>query len=301
MYQYLWREIFVLFRSCCWSKSPKQTDITDAALDEVEETFTHTPDTLCLLSWNIDGLDKNFTTERALAVATVIEQRKPELVYLQEIVNTTWEALTDRLGSRYLFYRDDEVSFHYYHILMIRKDSTVTPKGELEILKYSKSQQGRHLLQVPVTFQGLDIHLLTSHLESMNHYAVERKSQLKTTFSIMREMQDQGKFSVFAGDLNLLEKEVNSLPDNIVDAWEACGSEYEEKCTWDSTDPRFRLDRVYFSSPMENPRLTPTKFRLVGTKTLKDIRVHPSDHLGMWVEFTLQKPDQPSRIRVYSN
>ncbi len=283
--------------SCYDSSKGQNENGRDSTDGEPVETFTHSTDTLCVLSWNIDGLDRKYTIERALAVCGVIDIRKPEVVYLQEIVPSTWQALTDRLGSTYLFYRD-EVAFHYYHVLMVRKESTVTPTGDLEVLKFPNSQQGRHLLQLPVTFQGMEILLLTSHLESMNHHAAERRNQLKTAFSIMREAQEQQKLSIFAGDLNLLDKEVFSLPDNIVDVWEACGAQYKDKCTWESSDPRLRLDRAYFSTPADACTLRPTKFRLVGSSTVRGLGAYPSDHLGMWMEFSLQKAD---RVRVYSS
>lgn len=288
--------------SSCRKRAKYQNSSRLDTTEEELEMFTrvHSQDTLCLLSWNIDGLDRKYITERTLAVCNAIEVREPEVVYLQEVVPSTWQTLTDQLGSTYSFYHD-EVSFHYYHVLMVRKDSTVKPSGNLEVLRFPNSQQGRHLLQLPVTFNGIDILLLTSHLESMNHYTTERKNQLKAAFSIMREMQAQQKFAIFGGDLNLLEKEVHSLPDNFVDAWEACGSGYQEKCTWESSDPRFRLDRVYFSSPNDNSKLVPTKFSLVGTSTIKGIGVHPSDHLGMWVEFNVQASDHPLRVRVFSS
>ena len=242
--------------------------------------------TLHLLSWNIDGLDKKYTVERALAVCDLIESEKPEVVYLQEIVPSTWDAITERLGGSYSFYRD-EVSFHYYHILMVRKGSDVVIQGDIQILKFPKSSQGRHLLFLPVEFHGMSVQLMTSHLESMNHYTTERKNQLRTVLDLMQELQSMSKSCIFGGDLNLMDKEVTQvkLPEGVVDVWEGCGSEGKWKYTWDSLEPRFRLDRIYFL-PSEPLRLRPTHFRLVGS-VLQKYGVPHSDHLGMWAEFTV--------------
>ena len=216
----------------------------------------------------------------------MIESEKPEVVYLQEIVASTWNTITKRLGDSYSYYRD-EVSIHYYHILMVRNESGVVIQGGLQVLKFPDSTQGRHLLFLPVEFHGLSIQLMTSHLESMNHYTAERKSQLQTVLDLMQELQSTSKSCIFAGDLNLMDKEVTQvkLPEGIVDVWEACGSQRKWKYTWDSLEPRFRLDRIYFL-PNDPPKLQPTYFRLVGSELLK-FGVLPSDHLGMWAEFTV--------------
>lgn len=243
--------------------------------------------TLCLLSWNIDGLDRKHTVERAQAVCQLIESHKPDVVYLQEIVSQTWDAITERLKSSYLFYRD-EVSFHYYHILMVRKGSAVSVEGDLEVMRFPQSRQGRHLLQLPVKFCEIDIQLMTSHLESLNHNAAERKNQLRMTFALMGELLLESKLGIFAGDTNLMDKEVTivGIPENIVDVWEACGSDIKQKFTWDSSEPRFRLDRAYFSATPDS-KLQARKFVLVGDDLLAQYGVYPSDHLGMWVEFSL--------------
>ena len=82
----------------------KANDVTDE----------HTSDTtLRLLCWNIDGLGKMFTVERALAVCDLIESRKPDVVYLQEIVTATWAAIKEWLEPSYLLYRDEALKFSY--------------------------------------------------------------------------------------------------------------------------------------------------------------------------------------------
>ena len=207
------------------------------------------------------------------------------MVFLQEIVPSTLDAFTNQLDSTYAIYHG-QLSFHYYPILMVRKGSSVVPQGDLEVLKFPQSQQGRHLLQLQAKFHGVDIRLMTSHLESMNHNTAERKNQLRTVFTLMGELQAS---SIFGGDLNLLDKEVGQvgLPETFVDVWESCGSDFKQKCTWESCEPRLRLDRIYFC-PNES-KLQPTKFRLVGNSLLREYRMYPSDHLGLWAEFTLKE------------
>ena len=251
---------------------------------------------LRVLSWNIDGLDTKFTCERASAVCDVIDVRKPEVVYLQEIVRSTWELLQGRLGSDYSLYRDNEIatSWHYFCVLLIRKKSAViVDSKQPQILQFPNSQQRRYLIQLHITFRNVHIFLLTTHLESLVRYASERKKQLKTCFHIMKEQlqKDPQSLSILGGDLNLMDSElaqISGLPENFYDVWEVCGSDAEQRHTWDSSEPRFRLDRFCCCAGPEM-RLVPVFFELLGREELlKCGDMFPSDHLGLWAEFEMQ-------------
>ena len=247
---------------------------------------------LRLLSWNIEGLGTQLTVERAMAVCDEIESRQPDVVYLQEIVPQTWDTITTRLKSKYLFYRDEATHglypVRYYHILMIRVGSAVVVQGELEVTKFPNSTQDRLLLQLAVRFYNHDIQLFTSHLESLVQNAAERKKQLRTVFDLMSEASKNfSQTCIFGGDLNLMDKELNQvgLPEDFADVWEASGADTRHKYTWDTTEPRFRLDRIYVT-PKES-QLRPIKFELIGGSLLKNLKAYPSDHLGLWSEFVL--------------
>ena len=226
----------------------------------------------------------------------VIQERKPEVVYLQEIVESTWQMFSKTLGSTYFLYRNEETAHRYYCILLVRKGSAVLPESEkAEILRFPQSRQNRYLIQLRVLFnETIPILLLTSHLESLMHNARERKKQLKTSFLIMDEALrgDSGaRISILGGDLNLVDRElaqIGGLPQNLCDAWEHCGSELDQKYTWDSTEPHLRLDRVVFSR-LPDSTLVPTLFELVGREARSACGgMHLSDHLGMWAEFQLR-------------
>ena len=252
--------------------------------------------TLHLLSWNVDGLNKTFNVERAEFVCQVIRERKPEVVYLQEIVESTWRRFQNMLGSFYYFYRDEEpaTTSNYYCILLIRKQSAILPESSApQIFRFPQSQQSRYLIQMPVKFGDIHILLLTSHLESLNRFSAERKKQLKTCFSLMKEaLQNQFDLCIFGGDMNLMDQEldqVRGLPEHFFDAWEQCGSDSDHKYTWDSSEPRFRLDRLCYCSQKES--LVPSVFELIGNKLLPECNgMYPSDHLGIWAEFELKYP-----------
>lgn len=201
-----------------------------------------------------------------------------------------------RLGETYFLYRDDEIgtTWHYFCVLLIRKKSAVKLNSDQpDILRFPKSQQNRYLMQMHITFRGIQILLLTSHLESLVRYAGERKNQLKTCFRIMKEelVNKPRGLSILGGDLNLLDKElaqISGLPDDFYDVWEFCGSDEENKYTWDSTEPQFRLDRLICCAGKEM-KLVPNMFELLGCEELGRCGgTYPSDHLGIWAEFAMQ-------------
>lgn len=50
-----------------------------------------------MISWNVDGLDERNLKIRTKAVIKHIEQHKPDIVFLQEVVPKTLEYFEDRL------------------------------------------------------------------------------------------------------------------------------------------------------------------------------------------------------------
>ena len=250
---------------------------------------------LRILTWNIEGLNPVLVIERAMAVCNEIESRVADIVYLQEIIPKTWDAITNRLQSKYYFYRDKAASLRrYYHILMIRIDSPVVPEDDVQVMRFPNTKQSRLLLHLPVRFHDREMHLLTSHLESptFSTNATERKNQLSAVFTLMSNLSEsQGKICIFGGDMNITDQEVEQvgLPETFGDLWEMCGSDPRRKLTWESFEPTKRLDRLYMCP--KGSALQPTTFDLVGECLLDDYGVYASDHLGVWVEFELKEKE----------
>lgn len=97
--------------------------------------------------------------------------------------------------------------------------------------------------------------------------------------------------AILGGDLNLTDKELaqlRGLPNGFYDVWEQCGEEQEHKYTWESSEPRFRLDRLLCCAG-DDVKLRPSLFQLVGGEMVQKCGdLYPSDHLGLWAEFELQ-------------
>ena len=248
-----------------------------------------------MLSWNIYGLDDSKIVERTLAICEFIRSHTPHAVYLQEVIPPTWDSIVSQLSTAYDCYCSPSPPMHYYPAILVRKTGIET-MGPLECFSFPNSSMGRHLLQLPVKFSGAEIQLMTSHLESMEEYAVERKQQLNTVFELMTKLQ-QSKICIFGGDLNVRDAEVRSvgLPENTVDVWEACGSQEEHKYTRDVSandwrypnKPKLRLDRLYLCP--RDRQLHPKSFALVGKERLPGIDRFPSDHWGIWAEFEVRE------------
>ena len=230
--------------------------------------------------------------------------RKPHVVFLQEVVNRSWgPMIVAKLKQNYNCHCSPNPPETYYNAILILKDgASVT--GVLSMHLFPGSQMGRHLLQLPVKILGVELDVMTTHLETKQKRRDERIRQLSWVFGMM-ERSD--RMSIFGGDLSLRDTEVilrDDMPEDAVDVWEACGRRKEHQYTWDTTvndnlgivalpnDQQpliqpFRFDRIYLNP--DDGALQPKSFELVGKERLPGCGQFPSDHWGLWVEFQVRK------------
>lgn len=243
-----------------------------------------------ILCWNIFGLDNTYVAERTHAICEFVRSKKPDVVFFQEVVRSTWDIMASELGNEYFMYRNSTVKCHYYHNLMVRKGSPVVPQQkEVTVDPFEGTGQGRHLLRLATTINGMRVHFMTSHLESLPTDREERKAQLKHCFAVMKDLEKSSEISIFGGDLNLEDSELAEIggpPENIRDVWEVCGSDKSNELTWHTSNPTKRIDRVYYC-PF-HARLQPTSFELVGKEVLSPYGVLPSDHFGALIAFEIK-------------
>lgn len=233
-------------------------------------------------------------------MCNLILLRRPHVVYFQEVVELSWGPLiVSKLGRLYNCYCNPNPPHHYYNAILILKEGVSITGDGLQVHDFH-SRMGRHLLQLSIQFSGVDIEVMTSHLESLRDYGEERVRQLKIAFEKMTELQKVKKISIFGGDLNIREAEVKKakVPENVVDVWEACGKQKEHQYSWDVSEndnldwpypnrPKTRYDRVYMSPG--DGALQPKTFELVGKDRLSLCGRFPSDHWGLWMEFEVKK------------
>ena len=234
--------------------------------------------------------------ERTTAVCQTILVKQPDFVFLQEVVDASKSIIERKLKSRYNCYAPPSPSMHYFVVILVKKVAHLVVSAPLHCYNFPDSTMGRHLLQLLVNYCGVNIFLMTSHLESLKDHSRERKNQLRKAFDVMVERRE---VCIFGGDLNLREPEVRSVkvPQNIVDVWEECGAPPDTRYTWDVSAndnlhwpypnrPKARYDRVYLA-PKERV-LEPSSFELVGQDRLPECGRFCSDHWGLCVDFDIQ-------------
>lgn len=190
-------------------------------------------------------------------------------------------------------------TYAYFNIMLL-KMSSIKTTSDLQCTHFQSSKMGRHLLCQPVIFKNKTlVTLMTSHLESTVQCKVERKRQLEQVLACMTEQPPETTV-IFGGDTNLRDKEVSAfggLPNGIVDAWEESGRPADAQYTWDirlndnldwsyPNKPRIRFDRLFVRSAQGANALKANKFMLVGLERLPGCRRFPSDHWGIWCEFS---------------
>lgn len=246
---------------------------------------------LSLLTWNIEGLNPRHLFERTEAICDYLLAHQPSVVYLQEVVHVNWPHLTRKLSEHYRCYCGVPRA-HYFNAILLNKTSGIEPSNDSEtVVSFPASTMGRYLIQLPAKFNGVQIHFMTSHLESMDDEAnvSERKSQLKQCFTTMEQLRLKSTISIFGGDLNTRDSEVQEVakPNTVMDVWEACGSDKDCKRTWSTAAPFHRYDRVYISA--NEGVLTPEKMYLVGGERLQSHYCFLSDHFGIWIDFKFRE------------
>ncbi len=317
-------EAQMILQECDWKLDPAlckyfTQEAKDLGMDVVFSTKA--PDTLTLLSWNIDGLEKKNLSARIDAVCNLIENAKPTIVFLQEVVSETVVVIREKL-SRYVMLSKPSMRplptsdlTAYVHIFRYQclcpKEgndyftATLLRRGSIyldsfESIDFPTSKMGRDLLIVECHVGKTKLRLLNTHLESTADHASERLNQLTKAFRKVAKASDE-ETVIFGGDLNLRDTELSSLggpPTGVADLWQEGGSRKECKFTWDMTrntniefpgrfKPRCRFDRLYLRDSTPR-RVKLVNFGLFGLEKVPGTQTFPSDHWGILTSFTVK-------------
>ncbi len=244
-----------------------------------------------LISWNLNGLeDRNLDvrTEAAMfqillgapieeAVVEGFKPNSPDIIVLQEVVERSYHAhvLPHLKAAGFSVFPKEPSERSYFEVIAVRKTE---PNQEIDASyeSFEYSEQGRGLTTLKLN--GLTV--MTAHLESMKPGKHMRIEQAKF---ILEEMQKGGP-CIFAGDTNLRKEEWEIIDKNeIQDAWTIVGSPEAHRITWQSESAKSRFDRVW------THQLTTTKFETFAKKNIATINERPSDHLGLRIEFDINK------------
>lgn len=272
---------------------------TEAAQSVPAAFVDSEPHRIRILSWNIDGIDQNNVVTRTRGACKIILQEKPDVVFLQEVVNKSLEVLNEKCDGYQVMLGNirgqPRSEGDYFTAMMLRKATTSVQSSDVK--PFMSSRMMRTLLSVKAAVKGISCHLMTSHLESTKDHAAERLKQLKTAFKELQTVSEN-ETGIFGGDLNMRDKEfdevkTNGFADGIADIWEDTGSRPEARYTWNMAlndnlemngkfRPKCRFDRMYYR-PVDG--LKPVYFELVGLERLQNCRRFPSDHWGILAHF----------------
>ncbi len=257
-----------------------------------------------VMTWNIDGLDSEHEIEdmlgRTLWVVKTINEERPHVVFLQELIDFNMRVLTQALGKAFHIFTQQDPSMPYFVAILVHK-ATVSVLGNPKPIPFPSSKMGREGLSIQVRLKSASptnppVECITAHLESLRESSRERVNQLSILDEHISDSFRSGtKRIVFGGDLNIRDSEV---PSDWMsrDCWIQTGRNKEHEFTWDlmrndnaqmpnGGKPRCRFDRMYsFSSPQES-NISVESFSLVGTERVEGLDRFPSDHFGLVVSF----------------
>ncbi|XP_068050118.1 tyrosyl-DNA phosphodiesterase 2 isoform X2 [Anomalospiza imberbis] len=243
-----------------------------------------------LITWNIDGLDLGNVKDRARGICTYLALYSPDVVFLQEVIPPHLPLLQMKAGNYTIIPGNID---EYFTAVMLKKSRVKLLKHD--IIPFPTTAMKRNLLVVHVSISGIELCLMTSHLESTKNHSQERIKQLQI---VLNEMQKESESTtvIFGGDTNLRDSEVTklgNLPDNIKDAWEFLGKPQHCRYTWDTHSNtnlnaaykcKMRFDRIYIRPAVEGGHFIPRSMDLIGLEKLECGRF-PSDHWGILCNF----------------
>ncbi|XP_052249406.1 tyrosyl-DNA phosphodiesterase 2-like isoform X2 [Dreissena polymorpha] len=259
-----------------------------------EQAGSGLPFRIRVLSWNIDGLDKDSLRSRTQAVCETIKREDPHVVFLQEVVVETQEIIQELCPLYHMIPGNEEA---YFAAILVKIGDVQVE--ETKILPFPNTVMLRNLISLKCIVKGEKFVMMTSHLESTKEYSKERQEQLKQCFKYIGA-RDKGYTVIFGGDLNLRDNEIDAiggLPENIYDIWEITGKRPEAKFTWDLMrndnlrmpnrfKPRCRFDRLYIRHS-EQKEVKAEYFELCGLERLRNVQRFCSDHWGLLAHFNI--------------
>ncbi|OQR81814.1 hypothetical protein THRCLA_11380 [Thraustotheca clavata] len=229
--------------------------------------------------------DEVLVLDRVRNMVNALGKLKPHVVFLQEVTPEMCRIFKTRmahLGYTSPSNLDDrpygEMIFHLRSL----------PMHDYSYIPFERTQMGRGLHVLETTFWNKRIVVATSHLESLQENRAVRLEQLQWAFDHLSTHDHW----IFGGDTNLGNKDKIDLPDNILDAWIACGSERVHQYTWDTSinknlqvkySAKCRFDRLFSHGCTPKNFLTFGKEKLPSHDTL-----YPSDHWGIMSSYTLE-------------
>jgi exonuclease III len=257
--------------------------------------------TISILDYNI-WFDKFNITERTISLIDVIEDKKPDILLLQEVTIKVFEILKITLNKLGYIYRFPEIINKPYECCIFSKFMII--KNEHN--QFENSYMDRELITTVIEFpviiknkdtlniENINILLGTAHFESMfdKKGSLIKKEQFAYTQKYF-DNQKEYKYIIFGGDTNISNNEEDKLffkNSQWTDVWDEIENQEENKYTYDTEtnknlimrgikNLRRRIDRILYKGD-----IVVRYFEMI-----KDgnFIIPPSDHHGIFVKLEI--------------
>jgi len=244
---------------------------------------------LSVVTYNV-WFDSATATERIPKLLDIVAKKKADIIAFQEVESWFIDALES----------DDR--FKDYHFAMETGWFNSVKGGLLVLTKTEKVQQqymdlpshmSRGLLQVIAKIDGVQVCIVTVHLDSMLNDTELRINQLK----VVTQQTSKCNNLILLGDFNYGdgEAENNAINSDYKDVWKQLRPNYRGY-TWDVTESNLakrnsfpsegsrRLDKVFVKGTF----LMANTIEIIGKMAFISStgrRLFPSDHFGLSVVF----------------
>ncbi|OQR82993.1 hypothetical protein ACHHYP_15193 [Achlya hypogyna] len=254
------------------------------AVTETSSGATAPPLVFKVASLNV-WFDEVLVADRVRCMVHTIGKLQPHVVFLQEVTPDMCQLFKTRMAHIGFISPctvDEAYGEMIFHLRQL-------PMLEYSRVPFERSSMGRGLHTLVTTVGGRRLVVATAHLESLATNQLVRREQLDWSFARLSAAHPAW---IFGGDMNLGNRDKPALPDDVLDAWVACGSDPAHQHTWDTSvnknlpgvtfKAKCRFDRIYSRG------MTPTSFATFGKEVLPtDSTLYPSDHWGIVATYDL--------------
>lgn len=266
--------------------------------------------TLKLLTYNV-YFDQLHQQQRFLEIIKIILTQKPDVVALQEITPNTFQMLLchEPLLKEYHLSTDQFV--WPYNVVTLSRHPIIDSRR----FPFPKSQMGRHIEMIQIMFQEKPITIANLHLESIFlHYRDFRQSPESQQLKIQTKIDQfnyvfqklpqitPDKPIFIMGDTNITPQDSDYF---VVPKSQANQGKWVDAVTTFQLPEKYlltydysknslirgkfksRSDRIYYRNPQNSgsDSFVPITFTIIGAEPIPGIKVCPSDHFGLLLEF----------------
>ena len=244
---------------------------------------------LSVLTWNI-WFDLRHIVERTKHIVKMLKSHDCDIVCLQEVILPTLNLLLFDVGlqEKYDFFYDTSlvsIGGKYGEVTLIKK--SLHFDCSFESKSFPQTCMGRRINTLHVG--TLDLDIINVHLESVfRKNSRPKHDQLKY---LSENVEKNSKNAIICGDMNLDKDDDKLWADKIIHdcgITDSCPPNRKMICTYDSNSNtnayifNSRLDRIFYKGG-----LTSNSYELIGTRVIENVGIHPSDHFGIKVKFSI--------------